>query len=86
VWDDQGENVDRTTWEQIDAGIPWTDTRKFLMITPILLFLVVSHYTGYDTVHLAINAAVLAVLLVSKLPEMHGVRLFRINKATVDAE
>jgi len=33
---------------------------------------------------LLINAAVLVVLMVSKLPEMHGVRIFRINKAPVD--
>jgi hypothetical protein len=47
-------------------------------------FLVVSHFTDYDKTHLFINGVILAVLLVAKFPEMHGVRLFRINKATVD--
>jgi hypothetical protein len=37
VWGDQGEHIEQTVWEQIDAGVPWTDTRKFFLIVPILL-------------------------------------------------
>lgn len=37
MWEDQGEFIDKTLWEQIDNGVPWTDTRKFLMVVPILL-------------------------------------------------
>jgi len=112
-WGDQGEHIEHTLWEQIDNGVPWTDTRKFLMVVPIVLlvpspfprlrvplitttlaaslvdglvycrFLVVSHYTGYAMQHLAVNALVLVVLMIGKLPEMHGVRILRINKGTV---
>ncbi|RYG47548.1 hypothetical protein EON67_08480 [archaeon] len=37
-WEDQGEYLDRTMWEQIDNGVPWTNARKFLMIVPIVLY------------------------------------------------
>jgi hypothetical protein len=84
MWEDQNEFIDQTVWEQIDAGVPWTDTRKFLIVVPILLFLIVSHCTDYAVVDLAINLPVLVVLLVSKLPEMHGVRIFGINKGIID--
>jgi len=36
-WGDQGEHIDQTVWEQIDNGVPWTDTRKYLMVVPIVL-------------------------------------------------
>ena len=42
MWEDQGEHIDKTIWEQIDNGVPWTDTRKFLMIVPIALCVSVS--------------------------------------------
>jgi hypothetical protein len=48
-------------------------------------FLVTAHFTNYELVHLVINATVLAVLLLAKLPEMHGVRLLGFNRAH-DAE
>ena len=47
-------------------------------------FLIVSHFTNYERVHLMINLPVLIVLLISKLPEMHGVRIFGINRGIVD--
>ncbi len=53
-------------------------------IHPFCSFLIASHYTSYDWVHLAINGAVLAVLLIAKLPEMHRVRLFHVNEKQVD--
>lgn len=37
VWEDQGEHIDQTVWEQIDNGVPWTRTRKMFMIVPIVL-------------------------------------------------
>jgi ORMDL family len=37
MWEDQGAHIDWTVWEQIDNGVPWTETRKFLMVVPILL-------------------------------------------------
>jgi len=49
-------------------------------------FLLVAHMTKYTVSHLVVNLVVLGVLLVAKLPEMHGVRIFAINKAPTDAE
>ncbi len=37
VWEDQGEHIDRTVWEQIDNGVAFTDSKKFLMLVPLLL-------------------------------------------------
>jgi hypothetical protein len=53
LWEDQGEHVDQTCWEQIDNGVPWTDTRKFFMIVPIVLYV------------LAVFALLRAALLIS---------------------
>lgn len=49
-------------------------------------FLVVTHFTEFDKAHMAVNALVLGVLIVAKIPEMHGVRIFKINKANTDTE
>lgn len=43
-------------------------------------FLLASHHTVYDLNHLLINTFVCAVNIVAKLPEMHKVRIFGINK------
>jgi len=37
VWMDQGAYKDETFWEQMEAGVPWTRTKKFLLIVPIIL-------------------------------------------------
>jgi hypothetical protein len=132
IWEDQGEHIEETVWEQIDNGVPWTSTRKFLLTVPIALcvlrscgerawdqggegvghgnsaceripltpleppsifpsssllprsFVVSSHFTSYDFLHLVINVAILAVLIIAKIPEMHGVRIFSVNRASVD--
>ncbi len=33
----QGEYNGLTLYEQIDAGVPWTRTKKFLILVPTLL-------------------------------------------------
>jgi len=35
--DSQGEYNGLTIWEQIDAGTPWTRTKKILMLVPTLM-------------------------------------------------
>ena len=40
--------------------------------------------TSFDVTHMAINIAVLVVLIIAKFPEMHKVRLFHVNEAKVD--
>ncbi|XP_054165304.1 ORM1-like protein 3 [Oppia nitens] len=77
---DQGRQRKLTHWEQIDDGIQFTQTRKFLTIVPIILFFLTSFYTKYDSIHFVVNFAALVLVLVPKLPHFHGVRLFGINK------
>ena len=66
-------------WEQIDNGAPWTPTHKFLLIVPVVLFLVSLHFTHYEAGPLVVNLVTLGILVVPKLPEMHEFRLFGIN-------
>jgi len=37
-------------------------------------------------VHLWVNVPILLTLLIAKLPEMHGVRIFGINRGIIDEE
>ncbi|KAJ6650099.1 ORM1-like protein [Pseudolycoriella hygida] len=69
-----------THWEQINNGQQWTETRKFLIIAPIVIFLLTCFYTKNDVGHFAVNFLSLIVVLIPKLPQFHGVRLFGINK------
>ena len=52
--------------------------------TPFRRFLVTCYAVEWDSFHVAINSGVLAVSLIAKLPEMHGVRIMQINAARVD--
>lgn len=36
-WEDQGAHIEETVWEQIDNGVPWTRTRKYFMLVPVVL-------------------------------------------------
>lgn len=77
---DQGKFRLQTHWEQIDDGVQFTATRKFLTILPIVLFFLTNFYTQYDTFHFTINFISLMFVLLPKFPQFHGVRLFGINK------
>uniref|UniRef100_A0A1W7RA29 ORM1-like protein 1 n=1 Tax=Hadrurus spadix TaxID=141984 RepID=A0A1W7RA29_9SCOR len=77
---DQGEVRQLTHWEQIDNGVQFTATRKFLTVVPIILFFLASFYTKYDSTHFGINFVFLTLVLLPKLPQFHMVRLFGINK------
>ncbi|TPX34460.1 hypothetical protein SmJEL517_g02889 [Synchytrium microbalum] len=72
----QNENADLTLWEQMDGGLQFTPSKKFLFGLPIVLFLLSTHYTHYDFATFMINLTSLSVVLVSKLPSMHMKRLF----------
>lgn len=37
LWEDQGEHITQTVWEQIDNGVPWTATKKFLLLADLTL-------------------------------------------------
>ncbi|KAG5461907.1 MAG: ORMDL family [Olpidium bornovanus] len=82
----QGAFDDLTLWEQIDHGVQFTPTRKFLTAFPILLFLLSTHYTNYDVPTFMINLTALVVVLIAKLPSMDRVRLFGINEQKYPAE
>ncbi|XP_062893178.1 ORM1-like protein 2 isoform X1 [Mobula hypostoma] len=77
---DQGKARLLTHWEQMDYGIQFTSSRKFLTITPIILYILASFYTKYNVVHFLVNTTSLLTALIPKLPQLHGVRLFGINK------
>uniref|UniRef100_A0A5S6QNE8 Protein kinase domain-containing protein n=1 Tax=Trichuris muris TaxID=70415 RepID=A0A5S6QNE8_TRIMR len=68
---DQGESRRLTYWEQIDSGAQFTDTKKFLTIFPIGLFLITNHATNYSLVHFLINLVSLIFVLVPKMPQFH---------------
>lgn len=70
----------QTHWEQIDNGEQFTITRKFLTAVPIILFLLTCLYTRNNSEHFIANFLSLVVVLLPKLPQFHGVRLFDINK------
>lgn len=69
-----------THWEQIDDGEQFTATRKFLTAAPIILFMLTCLYTRYKTEHFVANFMSLVVVVLPKLPQFHGVRLFGINR------
>jgi len=77
---DHGEFDGLTLWEQMDNGAQFTPSKKFLTALPIILFLVSTHYTHYDATLFCINLVPLIVVLIGKLPAMHRVRFFGINK------
>lgn len=78
---DQGKMRLCTVWEQLDRGEQYSSAKKFYTVVPVVLFLLATFYTKYDVLHFVINASSLLLLgLVPKLPLLHKVRLFGINK------
>jgi hypothetical protein len=75
----QGVYDGLTVWEQLDDGVQFTATRKFLVALPILLFLCSCYYT-HNYFLFAIDLSSLLIVLIAKLPSMHRVRVFGINK------
>ena len=54
------------------------------MVVLIALFLIVSYATNWKSEYLLTNFIVLVILLIAKMPGMHGVRLFHINEVKTD--
>jgi hypothetical protein len=77
---DQGEYSNLTWWEQLDGGMQWTMAHKALMTIPLVLFLVTSHLTEYELSHLILNATILALVIIPKLPVLHRVRLVSVDE------
>uniref|UniRef100_A0A8D2E141 ORM1-like protein 3 n=1 Tax=Sciurus vulgaris TaxID=55149 RepID=A0A8D2E141_SCIVU len=77
---DQGKARLLTHWEQLDYGVQFTSSRKFFTISPIILYFLASFYTKYDPTHFILNTASLLSVLTPKMPQLHRVRIFGINK------
>lgn len=43
-------------------------------------YFLTSFYTKYDQIHFILNTVSLMSVLIPKLPQLHGVRIFGINK------
>lgn len=56
----------------------WQGTEPSSLFSPS--YLLTSFYTKYDPAHFIINTASLLSVLLPKLPQFHGVRIFGINK------
>ena len=75
----QGKYDNLTFWEQLDDGLQYSRTRKFLTAVPVVLFLLASHSADYARHHLALNLIAVLVLVIAKLPVMDRVRILGIN-------
>ncbi|KAG1678044.1 hypothetical protein FOA52_000840 [Chlamydomonas sp. UWO 241] len=78
--DDQGQYCQQTFWEQLDNGVYGTYKRKLLTAVPVVLFLLATNGTDFRQQPLAANLIVVLVLVIAKLPALHKVRFFGINK------
>jgi len=68
-----------TLWEQIDMGVQYTPTRKFMTLVPVVMFLLTSHFTDYDPQVFALNSVAFFVIIIAKQPFMLKKRIFGIN-------
>ncbi|KAL6721493.1 sphingolipid homeostasis protein orm1 [Lecanora helva] len=62
-------------WEQIDNGDQYTPAKKFLLVTPILVFLLSTHFTHYDLTYFIINFLAVLLVVIPKLPFSHRMRV-----------
>lgn len=92
---EQGEMNAMTLWEQI-ASAPSSDPafrqrkenqRKALFVVPTILCYIACVFGAFDLGLVSINVVVWVILIVAKLPFMHGVRILGINStAGIDDE
>lgn len=78
--EDQGKYDYLTFWEQVDGQAYGTWNRKLFTAVPVVLFVLATHGTDFRKQPLGLNLIVVIVLLVAKLPALHKVRFFGINK------
>jgi hypothetical protein len=57
-------------WEQIDNGDQYTPAKKFLLSVPVVLFLVSTHYTHYDSTYFLVNCLATLAVVIPKLPSV----------------
>eukprot|EP00210_Caulerpa_lentillifera_P003666 g3500.t1 len=80
VEDDQGKWDALTFWEQLNDEEQGTMTRKFFTVVPVVLFILATHGSDFKRQPLFLNLLIVVVLVVAKIPSMHKVRIFGINK------
>mmetsp|Transcript_8471 Transcript_8471/g.25478 ORF Transcript_8471/g.25478 Transcript_8471/m.25478 type:complete len:186 (-) Transcript_8471:41-598(-) len=77
----QGDYDDLTVWEQLEGGASWSPTKRIFLVVPTLLLLWQLNAAGFAQRDLVVNVPVYCLLcVVPKLPVMHSVRLFGINR------
>lgn len=64
-----------TMWEQIDNGDQYTPTKKFLMMVPITLFLISTHYSNYNLYLFTVSGISCLCVVVPKLAIAHRLRV-----------
>ena len=64
-----------TMWEQIDNGDQYTPSKKFLMLVPIGLFLISTHYSSYNLNLFILNGLSCLCVVVPKLAFAHRLRV-----------
>lgn len=64
-----------TMWEQIDNGDQYTPTKKFLMMVPICLFLISTHYSHYNLHLFLLNGVSCLCVVIPKLAISHRLRV-----------
>lgn len=79
-FDDEGENDKLTFWEQIDHGMQATATRKYFSIVPVVLFLLASVSSSFESTLMGLNFIVLLVCIIPKMGFMHKQRIGGINQ------
>ena len=62
-------------WEQIDNGDQYTPAKKFLLLVPIGLFLISTHYTRYDLTYFVINTLATLAVVIPKLPSVRNLTM-----------
>jgi hypothetical protein len=80
--DAQGIYSGLTMYEQIDGGIPYTMTKKFLMVIPAYICWMACHVSNYKPVVNIVNVGMFLLSIIPKVPEMHGVRIFGLNSTS----
>jgi hypothetical protein len=75
----QGDYSGDTLYEQIDAGIPYTASKKFLMLVPTLITWMACFMASFKMIYVVVNFGIWLICIIAKLPQLHHVRILGIN-------
>jgi len=77
---DQGKYRRLTYWEQIDDGQQNTHTRRFFIVSSVILYLLAQFYAKFDPLYTPLNLFGFSISVIPKLSLFHRFRFMRINK------